>query len=446
MTPMKGESLADFAKRAGKTEAEVADQHEACMSAHAASDKAEKMGKAEHHAVAATLHAKAARMSDGDYGHSDKARAHAKLAGISLGELVAQLGELKGVELMLPYEGKDLNGQVVRFTEQDLDGIAKHSEPDKVPVVLGHEEEQTRLKANLTPEELAAQRDTSKPAAGWGARFYREGNKLLGDFKDVPQSVMNWVKDKVYRKVSVELTRGQHGLTLRRVGLLGAHPPAIKGMADIPVALAESTTEVVLSLADLKGGPSVNRTQAVEVLKGLGVDPVCFGDKVPDEAVIALAASFKQSDLQGKVNSAVKLAEDTAAMVRSNLRAGAVQRLDAACTQAKTEGKLTPAEEPSFKAIALGAFDAAQTIKLGEKTETVFDVMLAQLAARPVAIKLGETAGDTTKKEEDPKLAQAIKLAEQVFAENPALHSAYSKEEWVENSLLVQGLRLEREE
>jgi len=124
------------------------------------------------------------------------------------------------------------------FGEAELDQIAANFERlclqdpavFRPPVVIGHDEDQAWLKRS------------GLPAAGWVQDVWREGRRLLAHFSEVPPLVAQLINQRAYRKVSVELYQdfvheGEHyGWTLRRVALLGGELPAVRGLADLPLA------------------------------------------------------------------------------------------------------------------------------------------------------------------------------------------------------------------
>lgn len=106
----------------------------------------------------------------------------------------------------------DSSGQERTFSAQDLDRMvstldAKRHEP---PLVLGHPR-------------------TDAPAFGWVSGLKRSGDVLLAQFRDVPDQVQEWVAAGRYKKRSISLYPDGR---LRHVGLLGAMPPAVQGLAD----------------------------------------------------------------------------------------------------------------------------------------------------------------------------------------------------------------------
>ena len=77
------------------------------------------------------------------------------------------------------------------------------------------------------------------PALGWVSRIYREGQKLLADFKDIPQKVYDAIKSGAWKFVSIELLRDVQAGTrkipwvLDAVALLGATAPAVGSLRDL---------------------------------------------------------------------------------------------------------------------------------------------------------------------------------------------------------------------
>lgn len=110
------------------------------------------------------------------------------------------------------------NGVTKEYTDADLTHIAKTYNEQKdheAPLVLGHPA-------------------TDAPAYGWAKELKLAGSKLLAYVDQVSGDIVDAVKRGEYKKVSIALY--PDGL-LRHIGLLGAVPPAVKGLA--PVQFAE---------------------------------------------------------------------------------------------------------------------------------------------------------------------------------------------------------------
>jgi len=157
-----------------------------------------------------------------------------------------------------------MNGQPVDLTSADLDRIAagfKPDDPDGSPLVLGHPH-------------------TDDPAYGWAAGVRRDGDRLLVQFRDVPDTVRNLVDSGRYRNVSVKLSPDKSRLI--HVGLLGAVPPAITGLAPVKLSaggddgptiefsggtmneVEQLKAQIAQLKAQLAGGADKDRIKALE--------------------------------------------------------------------------------------------------------------------------------------------------------------------------------------
>jgi len=125
----------------------------------------------------------------------------------------------------------------MEFSEADLDDIVanfdKLKDAHRVPLKFGHNEDQ-----EITD---------GQPAIGWVSRIFKQGEKLFADFSDMPRTVFEAIKNKLYRTVSIELlfnvdndgTKFNH--VLDAVALLGADKPAVSSLADLDALLATRT-------------------------------------------------------------------------------------------------------------------------------------------------------------------------------------------------------------
>jgi hypothetical protein len=140
------------------------------------------------------------------------------------------MAELKNAEIFTtgshPGNGP---GAKRTWTETDLDGIVSvfdvAQQAGRVPLKFGHNEEQAVT--------------DGQPALGWVSRVWRQGNKLMANFVDMPSVVLDAIKRGLYKFVSVELlTNAKQGdatfpYMLDAVALLGADPPAVSNLADL---------------------------------------------------------------------------------------------------------------------------------------------------------------------------------------------------------------------
>lgn len=127
----------------------------------------------------------------------------------------------------------DSKGREKEFTEADLDSIvANHNADDPAPLVVGHPK-------------------TNDPAYGWTDELKREGDTLFAKAKDVVSEFESAVQQRLYRKRSVSINPdGNGGYKLRHIGFLGAMPPAVSGLADMPFSENDNATTYEFSMED----------------------------------------------------------------------------------------------------------------------------------------------------------------------------------------------------
>ena len=120
----------------------------------------------------------------------------------------------------------DNNGRNVTITPDDVAAIAAHYDKTKheAPIVVGHP-------------------STNAPAFGWVDKLTAENGVLFADFAEVDGDFADLVRKGRYKKVSASFYPPKHANNpdpgvyyLRHVGFLGAHPPAVKGLAAINFA------------------------------------------------------------------------------------------------------------------------------------------------------------------------------------------------------------------
>jgi phage I-like protein len=137
------------------------------------------------------------------------------------------------IEVFSAGRHTDSSNQARTWTRAELDEIvANHNAEAPAPLVIGHPK-------------------TDAPAWGWTGALKRQGTKLLAKFNQVPQAVATAVRDGRYRNRSVKVARGEKGWQLIHVGLLGAAPPAVEGLA--PIAFSEEPTGPVYEFDALHG-------------------------------------------------------------------------------------------------------------------------------------------------------------------------------------------------
>jgi len=128
---------------------------------------------------------------------------------------------VKRIHCFMAGDQTSAQGVARSFSTKDLDQVVESYDPSvhEAPLVLGHQGDSDSL-----------------PSYGWIKGFSREGENLYADveFTDVAKDL---VKDGHYRKVSISFYSPDSQInptpgkwTARHLALLGAAPPAVKGL------------------------------------------------------------------------------------------------------------------------------------------------------------------------------------------------------------------------
>ena len=128
------------------------------------------------------------------------------------------------------------------YDKKDLDLLVKNfnalSDEIKPPNKLGHGKQGLLASAGL-------------PAAGWITALRRVGDKLVADMSDVPKRIARIIKNRGYKRVSVEIYNNyqdkngeRRGLVLKALAFLGGDIPAVKTLKDMEVLYADELNDV----------------------------------------------------------------------------------------------------------------------------------------------------------------------------------------------------------
>jgi len=155
------------------------------------------------------------------------------------------------IEVFKSGQHQDSSGKTNVFKDETLDKIAdmynrkvKESSSFEAPLVKGHPK-------------------TDAPAYGWIQKLKRKGNTLMARLKDVSPDLINEVKKGMYKKVSIAL---YPDFMLRHVGLLGAMPPAVKGLKNVSFNSDENYSEFEFKINGHKEETNNNFSE-LELLK-----------------------------------------------------------------------------------------------------------------------------------------------------------------------------------
>jgi len=141
------------------------------------------------------------------------------------------------VEVMRVGVWRSANAGDVPITEGDLDAMVKAFKATRgevqVPVKIGHEMRQAVF------GDLADEVVDGEPAFGWVDSLHRDGERLVATLSDVPAKLAAFMRVKAWRNRSAEVrfdavVNGKRWpRMLQAIALLGAIPPAVKGLADL---------------------------------------------------------------------------------------------------------------------------------------------------------------------------------------------------------------------
>lgn len=289
----------------------------------------------------------------------------------------------------------------ITFTDQHLDGIATSFDAlglsGRVPIKLGHNQEQP-----LTD---------GQPALGWVSRVYREGDKLLADFTDMPTVVYELIRSGRYKFISVELLKNVLAGTrvlpwvLDAVALLGADQPAVGTLKDLQALtlkrgpLLRSSARVAFR-RDTKlfttGGPTAMTEDEVKALLKKQADELT--------ANFTSALTAKTNEIQANADKQIKDAKDAAAKTAAEAHRNQIKAKFETAVKAEA---LLPAKRESFYKFNRVDDDATViTIKLED-----VDAYITEFADKA---KLAAASKIATKGQEGADPAEATLSAAQI--------------------------------
>lgn len=303
------------------------------------------------------------------------------------------------------------------------------------PLKLGHTDEQKLMNGQRG----------GGPALGWVERIWREGDKIVADFSDVPDSILDLVRRKLYNHVSIEVfpTYEYEGNkfenVLTAVALLGAELPAVKGLKELSA-----------SLYDEAGVERVEFTEKEEL-----EDMATFTQEQVD-ALVAAAVANEKTAFEAAHADAIKVAKEateaaekardefkekaeTAETALQTFREDTAKaEVTATIEKAVADGKITVAQKDTYTQMAAGL---SAKVKFGDKEKSPAEVLKEIFDGMGKTVKLSEKgaggksdsesdAGDEVlrrakdKVKSDNKLAltEAVKI---VLEEDPALKQRY---------------------
>jgi len=189
------------------------------------------------------------------------------------------------IEIFKSGNHKDSLGKKHSFSEEDLQKIARDynnkvgADPSYLaPLVKGHPK-------------------GDDPAYGWIEKLTIRGSRLLAKLKDIAPELIKEVRRGMFRKVSLALYPDR---MLRHVGILGAVPPAVKGLKSLAFSSDDNYEEF--------------EKEDAEMLK---IDELVeFGEKILDETDVLksqneeLLATIESMEFSRRKNDYLEFIEE----------------------------------------------------------------------------------------------------------------------------------------
>lgn len=338
-----------------------------------------------------------------------------------------------GVEI---FSAGTWNGDT--YTTGDLDtmiaAFEKTSKTLKVPLKLGHDEDQKML-----------QKD-GLPAAGWIGKLYRRGEKLMADLVDIPDKVFQLIRSGSYKQFSSEIlwnaniNNTNYKRMLSAVALLGADMPAVSNLDNALALHTWLNLELKRCYDFSKGTPEVKfyaqkREEITEdkVMKSVSEVKLEYELEAERKRILAFSEEAKgyKTILDEKENEIKALkeyrlkSESEASLAREKLEEAKLER---DLTDLQAEKLISPSMKPYIKAL-LGEDRKEYSLKVGEKDEKLSKLDLVKsilkLYSEASAVNFEESSVDEKLPGEKTDEALDKKIKEYASKHNVHYSAAY---------------------
>jgi hypothetical protein len=292
---------------------------------------------------------------------------------------IARVGKWNGCQGGKPVE--------IEISRADIENIVETYDPgvQEAPVTVEHLKE--------------------GPAHGWVESLRVAGNRLQAKFKDISESLRNWLRTGAYRSRSIEMYKpfaATGRAYLGAVSFLGAAAPAVKGLSPEPELLFEkSGLETPRETVRLD-----SQTMELSEAPNSGVekmDDKTFADRVVSSLREFFSGDTKESyaskGMQAEAGERIKilecrldeagksLAEEKTLRLRAEerlkekLRETELAEFTEALSGAEAEHRLTPAEAAGYLKLGSGLDEAGRAAILEEVAERRSLNMFRELSA-----------------------------------------------------------------
>jgi hypothetical protein len=291
------------------------------------------------------------------------------------------------------------------------------------------------------PGKLGHNSRIGEPAMGWVSDVRRVGNKLVADFADVPDDVVDKIGKRQYNAVSVEVwpTVEFEGQTfndvLGAVAFLGSEWPAVKGLKPLSASLftqgagewIEKETNVPQTFTEDQHTTLI--TAAVATAKAE------TAATFQSQLTVANKRATDESERADRAEAALKVFRDDQA------KATVLTVVE----KAIEDGRILPKQKDEIMAMAqsFGVMSATK-FKVGDTEKTGLEMFQGFMEGLPIKVQYTERGRSKSQKpgsgaradvqldaaakslmSRDNKLTYA-QAVEQALAANPALKAEYS--------------------
>lgn len=217
--------------------------------------------------------------------------------------------------------------------------------------------------------------ESGAPSFGHISKIWRQGDKIVANFSNVPDALVDLVNLGRYNAVSIEfLPKVSFGGTdyrsvLRAVALLGAELPAVKTLKGLSASLMSEDAYVFEDADPIetleKEAPVANEaTYNQSQVDALVEAAVSKASEEADAATVEVASAHK-AEIEVKDAEIAKLTEgrdNAEASLKDYVKAADTAAIEGLVDEAIKEGKVIPAERDKY--LALASVEA--TVKMGE--------------------------------------------------------------------------------
>jgi phage I-like protein len=300
------------------------------------------------------------------------------------------------VRILKPGVFNASNGQTIALSAADLEQVALNFDP-----------------AYLVPTINIDHQDCG-PALGQVEELHWDGEFLLASIAGVPHELAAQIDAGAYPSRSAELylDLDGRGPSLRAVALLGAQPPAVKGLGPMLRRLDEPASEQQSAAAT--GAPAGQRMNNARTNK---CSVAIFSEVVMEQTTDNTGAA-----------KAVALAEENRRLQTENrqLKLAEQRREVAAFTaELRAMGKLTPAlEQAGLEQVLLAVDQQPLVIQLAEgQSEPLGAALRRVFSALPCSVSFGELdtipgePADCGLSADERQIAAQLGLTEQEYSE-----------------------------